>query len=134
MKPLEFKIFFSVESYDECTAKNDRNYNVAEKNIVSNLSKISIRNLNNTNWRHEWRSCQDGILSLDPVFLSLEYFILFLDLLRCAEVHETLSLFSKKKLYGFINIKADLNLKQNFLYNHVQIRSFKSLWTHKKLI
>ena len=38
MKPSEFEIFQSVESYDKKTAKNLRNYNdAAEKHIVSKL-------------------------------------------------------------------------------------------------
>ena len=39
MKPSEFKISCSVESYDEKTAGNDRNYYVVEKCIVSKQSK-----------------------------------------------------------------------------------------------
>ena len=35
MKPPEFKIPISVESYDEKAAENYRNYYVAEKRIVS---------------------------------------------------------------------------------------------------
>ena len=42
MKPSEFKISISVESYDEKNAENYRNYYVAEKHIVSKLSEISI--------------------------------------------------------------------------------------------
>ena len=49
MKPLEFKISILVESYEEKTAENYRNYYVAEKRIVPKLSKTSIPNFNNTN-------------------------------------------------------------------------------------
>ena len=49
MKPSEFKIVLSVESYDENTAGNYRNCYVAEKHIVSILSKISIPNFDSTN-------------------------------------------------------------------------------------
>ena len=45
MKPSEFKISISVESYDEKTAENYRNCFVAEKHIVSKLLKISIPNV-----------------------------------------------------------------------------------------
>ena len=46
MQQSEFKILFSVESYDEKTAENYRNCYTAEKCIVFKLSKISITNLN----------------------------------------------------------------------------------------
>ena len=54
----------SVESYDEKTAKNYRNCYVAEKCIVSKLSKILIiklsqSNCNSKNRRLEWRWCQN---------------------------------------------------------------------------
>ena len=49
MKPSEFKISTSVESYDANTAENYQNCYVAEKRIVSKLSKISISNLYNAN-------------------------------------------------------------------------------------
>ena len=49
MKPSEFKIFISVDIYDEKTAENYRNYYVAKKHIVSNQSKISIPNFNSKN-------------------------------------------------------------------------------------
>ena len=45
MKPMklsEFKIFISVESYDEKTSENYRNCYVAEKCRLSKLLKISI--------------------------------------------------------------------------------------------
>ena len=45
MKPSEFKISISVESYDEKTAENYRNCYVTEKPIVCKLSKMSIPNL-----------------------------------------------------------------------------------------
>ena len=47
MRPSEFKISVSVESIDEKTAENYLNY-VAEKRIVSKLSKISITNIYST--------------------------------------------------------------------------------------
>ena len=48
-KPLEFKFIISVESYAEKTSENYRNYYVAEKRIVSKLSKLSIGSFDNTN-------------------------------------------------------------------------------------
>ena len=39
MKPSEFEIFFSVESYDKKTPENCQNCCVAEKRIVSKLSR-----------------------------------------------------------------------------------------------
>jgi len=43
MKPSEFEISFSVESYDKKKLlKNGQNGYVAEKRIVSKLSKILI--------------------------------------------------------------------------------------------
>ena len=45
----EFKMSISVESYDEKTTENDRNCYVAEKRIVSKISKISIPNFDITN-------------------------------------------------------------------------------------
>ena len=47
----EIKILISMESYDEETAKNDRNCYVAEKCIVSKLLKISIPNFYSTYWK-----------------------------------------------------------------------------------
>ena len=49
MKPSEFKFSISVESYDEKTAENYRNGYVAEKRIVSNMSKILILKFVSTN-------------------------------------------------------------------------------------
>jgi len=49
MKPSEFKISIAVESYDKKTAENYRNCYVAEKRIVSKLSKVSIPNFDSTN-------------------------------------------------------------------------------------
>ena len=43
MKPSELKKYFSVESYD------DRNYYVAEKHIVSKLSKVLILKFDSPN-------------------------------------------------------------------------------------
>ena len=57
MKQSEFKI--SVEIYDGKTAEHDQNCYVAEKRIVSELSKISISNVGCTNWRLEWRLCKN---------------------------------------------------------------------------
>ena len=54
MSLSDFKMFrIAVESYDEKTAENYRNCYVAEKLIVSKLSKISIPNLYSTNRRKE---------------------------------------------------------------------------------
>ena len=49
MKPSEFEIYFLVESYDKKTAENYWIGYVAEKRIVSKLSKILIPNYNSTN-------------------------------------------------------------------------------------
>ena len=49
IKPTQFKISISVKSYDEKIAENYGNCYVAEKRIVSELSKISIPNLDRTN-------------------------------------------------------------------------------------
>ena len=46
-------MYLSVESYDEKMAENNRNYYVAEKCIVSKLSKISIPNFDSTDQRLE---------------------------------------------------------------------------------
>ena len=43
IKPSEFKISKSVESYDEKNAKNYQNYYVADKRSVLKLSKITIQ-------------------------------------------------------------------------------------------
>ena len=48
MKASGLQISHSVESYDEKAAENDRNCYVAEKRIVSELSKIIVSNLNST--------------------------------------------------------------------------------------
>ena len=53
MKPIDLEVSFSVKSYDEKTAENFRNCYVAEKQIVSKLSKISMPNFDNTNLRLE---------------------------------------------------------------------------------
>ena len=42
-----------METYDEKTAENRRNYDVAKNRIVSKLSKISIPNFDSTNWNAE---------------------------------------------------------------------------------
>ena len=44
LKPSEFKISISVESYDEKTTENDRYCYVAKKRIVFKLAKTSIPN------------------------------------------------------------------------------------------
>ena len=49
MKPSHIKISSSVDSYDEKTAGNYRNFYVAEKSIVLKLSKISIPHFDSTN-------------------------------------------------------------------------------------
>ena len=49
MKPSEFKIFISLESYNEKTAENYRIDYVTEKRIVFKLSKLSIQNFDSTN-------------------------------------------------------------------------------------
>ena len=49
MKPAEFIISISAESYDEKTAENDLYCYVAENRIVSKLSRILIRNFSSTN-------------------------------------------------------------------------------------
>ena len=67
LKPSQFKICNSVESYDEKTAENYRYCNVAEKRIVSRLSEISIPSFNNTNLRLEARFCQN-FTSLSFIF------------------------------------------------------------------
>jgi len=45
MKFPEFKILISIKSCDEKTAQNYQNCYVAEKHIVSKLSKISSQSL-----------------------------------------------------------------------------------------
>ena len=59
MEPSDFKISISVESYEEKTAENYRNCYLPEKRRVSKLTKISIPNINSTNWRLESRLCQN---------------------------------------------------------------------------
>ena len=53
IKPPEFNISVLVKSYDKKTPENYRNCYVAEKRIISKLSKISISNLYSTNRRLE---------------------------------------------------------------------------------
>ena len=53
MRPSEFKISISVESYDEKTAENYRNCYLAEMLIVFKLMKLSIPNFDSTNWKAE---------------------------------------------------------------------------------
>ena len=48
---------FKISSYDEKTAENYGYYYVAEKTIVSKLSKISILNLDSINLTLEWSLC-----------------------------------------------------------------------------
>ena len=49
IKPSEYKILISIESYDEKAAENYRNCYVAEKRIVPKLSKTSIPKFDSTN-------------------------------------------------------------------------------------
>ena len=49
MKPSEFQISIAVESYDEKSDENYRNFYVADKLIVSKLLYISIPNFDSTN-------------------------------------------------------------------------------------
>ena len=49
MKLSESKISFSVKSNDEKSAENYGNFDVAEKSIVSKISKILIPKLDSTN-------------------------------------------------------------------------------------
>ena len=49
MKPSEFKMPISGESYDEKTAGNYQNNYVAVERIVPKLSDISIPNFDSTN-------------------------------------------------------------------------------------
>ena len=65
MQKSEFKISVSVECYDE---KNWWNYYVAEKRIVSRLSKISNPNFDSTNWRLDCRLCQNFTFLSSTVF------------------------------------------------------------------
>ena len=51
MKPSELKFFISVKSSDEKTVRNSRNFYVGEERMNSKLSKISIPNFKNTNWK-----------------------------------------------------------------------------------
>ena len=53
MKPSEFEISLSVETYDENTAESFQNFYDAEKRIVSTLSELSIPNLNSTVFKLE---------------------------------------------------------------------------------
>ena len=41
------------------TVENYRNCFVAEKRIVSKLTKLSLQNFNSTNWILEWRLCHN---------------------------------------------------------------------------
>ena len=58
---IRIQNFYFSESYDEETAKNYWNGYVAEKHIVSKLSKTSIRNSYSTNYWLEWKLCQNCI-------------------------------------------------------------------------
>ena len=49
IKPSQFKISLSVESYDKKTFENCQNYHVAEKRIVFKLWKILTSNFDSTN-------------------------------------------------------------------------------------
>ena len=48
MKPSDFELSISIESYNEKNVENDRNCYVADKRIVSKSSEISTQNLNST--------------------------------------------------------------------------------------
>ena len=69
MTPSELKISPSVESYDELTDENYRNHYIAEKHIVSELSKIPILDFNSTNLRLGKRLCQIFVL-YDCIFYT----------------------------------------------------------------
>ena len=49
MEPSDLKISVSVESYDGKTVENYQNCYVAEKHIISKLSKLSILNFDSIN-------------------------------------------------------------------------------------
>ena len=49
MKPSELKVSVSIDSYNEKTAKNYRNWNVDENRIVSKLSKLSFLKIEDFN-------------------------------------------------------------------------------------
>ena len=59
IKPLEFKVSISINSYDEKTTGNYWNCYVVENCLVYKLTKISIPNFDSTNWRFEYRLCQN---------------------------------------------------------------------------
>ena len=68
MQPSEFKISNSIENYTEKTAENDRKRYVAEKRIVSKLSKLSIPNFN----KHKLRTCMKIVSKFNvPIFYNL---------------------------------------------------------------
>ena len=67
MKPSEIKISLLVKSHDEKTAENFRNSYVAQKRIVSKLSKFVIQIL----------IAQIGDLNKDCVEISLPYTLNF---------------------------------------------------------
>ena len=48
MKPSEFKISLSVETYDKKTTGSCLNFYDVEKRIISELSKISIPNFDSS--------------------------------------------------------------------------------------
>ena len=63
-KPSQFEIFHSFGRYDKKTAENWRNFNDAEKRIVSKLQKILIPHFCKTILSLESRLCQISRLYL----------------------------------------------------------------------
>ena len=57
MESSDFKIYISVESYDEKMTENYWKYYVAEKRIISELYNISIPNIDSINWRLKLKLC-----------------------------------------------------------------------------
>ena len=80
-----------------------------------------------------WSSCLEDILSLPFCSFSLYFFFL----MRCADVHETLSIFSDKNVYGFINLYIFVELFLYFNKNSVcfiNIHAYVSDYSNKKII
>ena len=59
MKPSEFKIFLSGESYDKKTAENCLNFHDTDKHIISKQSKISISVFYSKILKLESKLCQN---------------------------------------------------------------------------
>ena len=75
-----------------------------KKYLIEYLNAIFYKNKWTTNDSLcFWSSCLEDTLSLPSCSFSLNFF----DLMRCADVHETLSLFCFRNLYGFINKQMD---------------------------